>query len=142
MGEARSVVVAALMLVSLSACGDRNAPAPGSVQSPVVMSIPAPPTIYSPTPAAPEPLTDVDVVRGSSYMAQDLGPKTVTLAPAASLQSVVAWSGTVTAGEPVTGTALAVTSVPGENPQILRVETDLGTTGEIDVTAWSATSAE
>ncbi|MGW4592897.1 DUF4232 domain-containing protein [Amycolatopsis thermoflava] len=80
---------------------------------------------------------DVRVERGSSYMAIDPGPGTFALAPGKSLVTVVSWANTVTDGEIVTGSALAVASKPGEAPRQLPVETDLGTTGEITVTAWA-----
>ncbi|OXM63386.1 MULTISPECIES: DUF4232 domain-containing protein [Amycolatopsis] len=80
---------------------------------------------------------DVRVERGTSYMAIDPGSGTFALAPGKSLVSVVSWANTVTDGEVLTGSALGVASRPGEAPQRLPVETDLGTTGEITVTAWA-----
>ncbi|HEV7978652.1 DUF4232 domain-containing protein [Amycolatopsis sp.] len=85
---------------------------------------------------------DVRVNHDSSYMATDPGPAKVTLVTGEKLLSVVSWSATVMDGDTVTGAALSVTTVPGEAPQILTVKTDLGTTGEVDVTAWAAKIAQ
>jgi len=85
---------------------------------------------------------DVRVNHDSSYMATDPGPTKVTLATGEKLLSVVSWSATVTDGDTITGAALSVTTVPGEALQFLTVKTDLGTTGEVDVTAWATKIAQ
>ncbi|MDQ0380532.1 DUF4232 domain-containing protein [Amycolatopsis thermophila] len=81
-------------------------------------------------------VTDVRVENGTSYMGIDPGPKTFDLRPGRSLVAVVASSATVTSGDLTTGSAISVASAPGETPRALPVETDLGTTGTITVTAW------
>ncbi|SFB05545.1 Protein of unknown function [Amycolatopsis marina] len=85
---------------------------------------------------------DIEVRHDSSYMARDPGPKTRKLEPGAELLSVVAWSATVTHGELETGAALTVSTLPGEKPQTLAVETDLGTTGKVELTAWDVELAQ
>ncbi|WP_326564915.1 DUF4232 domain-containing protein [Amycolatopsis rhabdoformis] len=79
---------------------------------------------------------EVKVSHGISYFSQDPGPKRLELKPHEKLLSVVSWSGTVTSGDKVTGEAVAVVAAPGEVEQTVPLETDLGTTGEIIVTAW------
>lgn len=85
--------------------------------------------------AAGQPMA-VTVKHESSYMAIDPGPSGgITLAPGQSVLSVIAWSATVTDGAPATGEYVEVT-VDGV-PQALPLETDLGTTGEVELTAWA-----
>lgn len=85
--------------------------------------------------AAGQPMA-VTVTHGSSYVAIDPGPSGgITLAPGQSVLSVIGWSATVTDGVPATGEYVEVT-VDG-TPQALPLETDLGTTGEITLTAWA-----
>lgn len=85
--------------------------------------------------AAGQPM-DVTVTHGSSYVAIDPGPSGgITLAPGQSVLSVIGWSATVTDGAPATGEYVEVT-VDGV-AQALPLETDLGTTGEVDLTAWA-----
>ncbi|MEV4601236.1 DUF4232 domain-containing protein [Amycolatopsis sp. NPDC049253] len=79
---------------------------------------------------------DVQVHHDVSYFSPDPGPKSFTLAPHEKLMSVVSWSATVTSGEVTTGAAVAVVAAPGEPEQTVPLKTDLGTTGEITVTAW------
>ncbi|WP_116043261.1 DUF4232 domain-containing protein [Amycolatopsis palatopharyngis] len=193
MGDGKRVAVAALVLLSVGACGQGDTALTRSTTTSGTTFTPAP-TVWRPSePANPEPkacpdsgvrheagqveaalghravvLTlvncgsvprvvtgypavavldpagvpvDVEVRHDSSYMAIDPGPKTIELDPGDSLLSVVAWSATVTDGESETGAALAVSSLPGQKPQTLEVETDLGTTGEIEVTAWDVALA-
>ncbi|MEU4671561.1 DUF4232 domain-containing protein [Amycolatopsis sp. NPDC023774] len=79
---------------------------------------------------------DVQVHHGVSYFSPDPGPKPFTLAPHEKLLSVVSWSATVTSGETTTGASVAVVAAPGGPEQTVPLKTDLGTTGEITVTAW------
>lgn len=81
---------------------------------------------------------ELTVTRGSSYMAIDPGPAPLSVEPGASVLAVVSWAGTVTHGDIVTGAYLDVTPVPGGASQIVPADVDLGTTGEIDLTAWHA----
>ncbi|WP_432846058.1 DUF4232 domain-containing protein [Amycolatopsis sp. CA-161197] len=79
---------------------------------------------------------DVQVHHGVSYFSPDPGPKAFTLGPHEKLMSVVSWSATVTSGDTTTGAAVGVVAAPGEAEQTVPLKTDLGTTGEITVTAW------
>ena len=81
---------------------------------------------------------ELTVTRGSSYMAIDPGPAPLSVEPGASVLAVVSWAGTVTDGDIVTGAYLDVMPVPGGASQIVPADVDLGTTGEVDLTAWHA----
>ncbi|QWF81910.1 hypothetical protein HUW46_05345 [Amycolatopsis sp. CA-230715] len=86
--------------------------------------------------AARKPM-EIAVEHGSSYMARDPGAQPQTLEPGQHLLSVLSWSNTVTAGESATGSFATVTPVPGGEARTLPVDTDLGTTGKLTVTAWA-----
>ncbi|MBB2937717.1 hypothetical protein FHX82_004793 [Amycolatopsis bartoniae] len=81
----------------------------------------------------------VTVVHGMSYMARDPGPARFTLAPGEQALSVLSWSNTVTDGDPAAGEYAEVVAVPGAEAQALPLDTDLGTTGQLTVTAWART---
>jgi hypothetical protein len=83
-------------------------------------------------------LLDVKVKQGSSYWGADPGAHPVTLAPGNRVQAIVAWSATVTDGEKITGSYLSVSTAAGRSSQTLPLKTDLGTTGEVTVTAWAS----
>jgi hypothetical protein len=79
----------------------------------------------------------VVVKNGSSYFGLDRGPSRVEVKPGMTVRAIIGWSATVTDGEKTTGAYVSVASARGQAPQILPLETDLGTTGEIAVTAWA-----
>ncbi|MGX1502919.1 UNVERIFIED_CONTAM: hypothetical protein RKD43_001544 [Streptomyces graminofaciens] len=69
---------------------------------------------------------------------RDQGPRPLTLAPGQSVKSVLNWNNRVTSFDPVTeGAYLVVTPRDGETPQTLPFRLDIGTSGELDVTAWA-----
>jgi len=69
---------------------------------------------------------------------RDQGPKPLTLAPGESVKSVLNWNNRVTSFEAVTeGAYLVVTPKEGEPPQTLPFWLDVGTSRELDVTAWA-----
>ncbi|MBE1531805.1 DUF4232 domain-containing protein [Actinomadura algeriensis] len=81
---------------------------------------------------------EVRIVKGSATV-PDPGPKAIAVRPGASASAVVTWRNTVTYGTNVNGVFLEVTPGTGRNPLNLRVPggLDLGTTGRLEVTAWS-----
>jgi hypothetical protein len=83
---------------------------------------------------APLPVT---VLHDSSYMARDPGPAPVTVEPGGQALSVLSWSSTVTYGDRAVGSSVEVIPVPGAAAQTLALDTDLGTTGQLHVTAWA-----
>jgi hypothetical protein len=69
---------------------------------------------------------------------RDQGPRPLTLAPGESVKSVLNWNNRVTTFDAVTeGAYLVVTPKEGEPPQTLPFRLDIGTSGELDVTAWA-----
>ncbi|MFI6308398.1 DUF4232 domain-containing protein [Amycolatopsis thailandensis] len=83
------------------------------------------------------PMT-VEVEHGTSYMAIDPGVSPQTVRPGGTLLSVVSWSNTVTAGSPEAGAYVTVAAAKGDPEQRITVDTDLGTTGKLTLTAWNA----
>lgn len=79
----------------------------------------------------------VVVKNGSSYFGRDQGPARIEVKPGMTVRSVVGWSATVTDGDKTTGAYVSVAAARGQAPHVLPLETDLGTTGEISVTAWA-----
>nr|BFE99399.1 DUF4232 domain-containing protein [Streptoalloteichus tenebrarius] len=79
----------------------------------------------------------VRVKHGTSYMASDPGPRELSLPPGGSARAVLSWSNTVTDGEVVNGEHVTVSLLPGRESTTLPLQTDLGTTGEVTVSAWS-----
>ncbi|MFD0905927.1 DUF4232 domain-containing protein [Actinomadura sediminis] len=81
---------------------------------------------------------EVRVVEGTASV-PDPGPKPITVRPGGSASAVVVWRNTVTHGTNVNGTFLEVALDDGHRPPPLRVPggLDLGTTGRLEVTAWS-----
>ena len=78
------------------------------------------------------------VAHDSSYMAIDPGPGRLRLGKGQTAVSVVAWSNTVADGsDPVTGQFLKVAASKGDAQAVWPVVTDLGTTGQLEVTAWA-----
>ena len=51
---------------------------------------------------------------------------------------MLAWSATVTSGDKHTGAAVSVIPVPGEPEQKQPLETDLGTTDTVELSAWAS----
>ena len=80
---------------------------------------------------------DVEVRHETSYFAPDPGPRDLTLQPGEKALSVLAWSATVTSGDKHTGAAISVIPVPGEREQKQPLETDLGTTDTVQLSAWA-----
>ncbi|KFZ77694.1 hypothetical protein ED92_38225 [Amycolatopsis sp. MJM2582] len=81
---------------------------------------------------------NVAVEHGTSYMAIDPGVSPQTVQPGGTLLSVVSWSNTVTVGSPEAGAYVTVAAAKGEPEQRITVDTDLGTTGKLTLTAWNA----
>lgn len=79
----------------------------------------------------------VEVEHGTSYMAIDPGVSAQTIQPGATLLSVVSWSNTVTVGSPEAGAYVTVAAAKGDPEQRITVDTDLGTTGKLTLTAWN-----
>lgn len=81
---------------------------------------------------------EVRVVKGTKTV-PDPGPKAITVRPGGTASAVVVWRNTVTHGTNVDGTFLEVGPGGGLHPAALRVPggLDLGTTGRLEVTAWS-----
>ncbi|GAA5152135.1 DUF4232 domain-containing protein [Amycolatopsis dongchuanensis] len=80
----------------------------------------------------------VTVAHDSSYMAIDPGPAPLTVAPGGRALTVLSWSNTVTYGDSATGAFVEVVPLPGAAAQTLPLDTDLGTTGSLTVTAWAS----
>ncbi len=80
---------------------------------------------------------DVEVLHETSYFAPDPGPQDLTLQPGGTALSVLAWSATVTSGDKHTGAAVSVIPIPGEPAQKQPLETDLGTTDTVKLSAWA-----
>ncbi|MFH8349062.1 DUF4232 domain-containing protein [Streptomyces sp. NPDC018045] len=81
---------------------------------------------------------DVQVDHGSDVV-DDVGPETVTLRPGEHVRAVLMWRNRVTdvTGPAVNGAFLALTPAEGGGrPQLVRELIDLGTTGELGITAW------
>ncbi len=79
----------------------------------------------------------VNVTHGLSYMAIDPGPTKIHLRKGESALAAVSWSNTVEAGEDKSaGTYLSITSHTNDRPTIWPVDTDLGTTAHLTLTAW------
>jgi hypothetical protein len=66
------------------------------------------------------------------------GPGPLTLEPGQQAQAVLLWRNTVELGAANTpGSYLAVTPSPQEEPQVVALEVDLGTTGRLTVGPWT-----
>ncbi|MFV0433964.1 MAG: DUF4232 domain-containing protein [Leucobacter sp.] len=87
-------------------------------------------------------LLDATVEQGSSFMAQDPGPQTVTLAPGAFAISFIGWNANSTHGALV-ATAVHAAAVPGD-PRVSwpsRPVLDIVEGSEVFVTAWAPDEA-
>jgi Protein of unknown function (DUF4232) len=82
------------------------------------------------------------VLHETTYMVRDPGPTPLVLQPGHSAVTGVSWSATVTDGELTEGRALRVVPVPGDPGQVLPMQVDAGTTGEIAVAAWATELAQ
>ncbi|MER7245149.1 DUF4232 domain-containing protein [Kribbella sp. NPDC000426] len=83
---------------------------------------------------------NLTITRGTSYMAIDPGPKKLLLHKGETALAAVSWSNTVEAGDDkASGTYLAVARGKGEHPVVWPVDTDLGTTAKVTLTAWCRT---
>lgn len=80
---------------------------------------------------------NVTISHGTSYMAIDPGPTKLILRKGETALAAVSWSSTVEAGEDkASGTYLAVARGKGQHPVVWPVDTDLGTTAKVTLTAW------
>lgn len=80
---------------------------------------------------------NVAITHGTSYMARDPGPTQIRLSKGESALAAVSWSNTVEVAEDkASGTYLAVAPRRADRPVIWPVDTDLGTTAKITLTAW------
>jgi hypothetical protein len=70
-------------------------------------------------------------------MARDPGSSRILLDKGESVLAVVAWSNTATSGDKADGNFLSVARSKGDEPVVLPVWTDLGTTGKLELTAWA-----
>ncbi|MGW7682818.1 DUF4232 domain-containing protein [Kribbella sp. NPDC054772] len=83
---------------------------------------------------------NVKVTRGSSYMAIDSGATRIVLHKGQTALAAVSWSNTVEVAEDkVSGAYLAITARADDRPVVRPVDTDLGTTGKVTLTAWCLT---
>ncbi|WP_328998400.1 DUF4232 domain-containing protein [Kribbella sp. NBC_00709] len=83
---------------------------------------------------------NVTVTRGTSYMAIDPGPAKLLLRKGETAVAAISWSNTVEAGEDkASGTYVAVARGKGEHAVVWPVDTDLGSTAKITLTAWCRT---
>jgi hypothetical protein len=83
---------------------------------------------------------NLTMTRGTSYMAIDPGPKKLVLRKGEAALAAISWSNTVEAGEDkASGTYLAVARGKGEHAVVWPVDTDLGTTAKVTLTAWCLT---
>ncbi|MFF0270464.1 DUF4232 domain-containing protein [Kribbella sp. NPDC004536] len=79
----------------------------------------------------------VTVAHGISYMAIDPGPTRIHLNKGESALAAISWSNTVEVAEhKASGTYLRIAHHPGAKPLVWPVDTDLGTTARITLTAW------
>ena len=78
---------------------------------------------------------DVTVVHGTDFV-EAADPQPLVLAPGGSVVAGVTWRNLVEGGTPVTSTFIAVAAAPGDDPQVIAMEVDPGTSGEVEVTAW------
>ncbi|WP_350277426.1 DUF4232 domain-containing protein [Kribbella sp. HUAS MG21] len=79
----------------------------------------------------------VTVTRGTSYMAIDPGPTRIRLDKGESAIAAISWSNTVEVAEDkASGTYLTVARSAGERPVVWPVDTDLGSTAKLTLTAW------
>ena len=82
----------------------------------------------------------VTVTHGLSYMAIDPGPTKLRLRKGESARAAVSWSNTVEAGEDkAAGTYLSIARSTRDKPVVWPVDTDIGTTAKITLTAWCLT---
>jgi hypothetical protein len=79
----------------------------------------------------------VKVTHGLSYMAIDPGPAKLRLHKGESVLAAASWANIVDAGvDKASGTYLSVAAAAGDHPTIWPVDTDLGTTAKVTLTAW------
>ncbi|MGW5191209.1 DUF4232 domain-containing protein [Kribbella sp. NPDC004138] len=80
---------------------------------------------------------NVTITHGMSYMARDPGPTQIRLRKGESALAAVSWSNTVEVAEDkASGTYLAIARRAGDRPTVWPVDTDLGTTAKLTLTAW------
>ncbi|MFD7121662.1 MULTISPECIES: DUF4232 domain-containing protein [unclassified Streptomyces] len=74
----------------------------------------------------------------STGAADDPGPRELTLAPGESARSVLRWNNRITeSGAHSTGSYVVVAAAPGEERETLPLPLDIGSDGELRVTAWA-----
>ncbi|MFG1905154.1 DUF4232 domain-containing protein [Kribbella sp. NPDC048928] len=79
----------------------------------------------------------VTVAHGISYMAIDPGPTRIRLSKGETALAAVSWSSTVEVAEDkASGTYLDLAPRAGNSPVTWPVDTDLGTTAKVTLTAW------
>ena len=78
----------------------------------------------------------IAVKHASSYFAIDPGPSSLTLRQGETALSVVAWSATVTYGDPSVGRYISAAPSKQDEWATYPEYFDLGTTGAVSVTAW------
>ncbi|MFD3914965.1 DUF4232 domain-containing protein [Streptomyces sp. NPDC058603] len=75
---------------------------------------------------------------GSTGAADDQGPGELTLAPGESARSGLRWNNRITeSGAHSTGSYVVVAAAPGEERDTLPLPMDIGSDGELHVTAWT-----
>ncbi len=142
MGVSRFTALLAVVL--LAGCATTPPPAAPT-------PTPPPSPTYGPPPSRALSLSVGQVEAGLGHRAsvltltnRDTVPRKVTGYPDLKIRagdgeplSVLAWSATVTSGDQHTGAAIAVIPVPGEPEQKQPLETDLGTTDTVELSAWA-----
>ncbi|MGW4461198.1 DUF4232 domain-containing protein [Micromonospora sp. NPDC004704] len=83
-----------------------------------------------------EPLA-VRVENGTALGGEDPGPKEITVYPGGTAYASVRWRNTVTDGEIAEGAYLEVAPAAGQPAQTVAKHLDLGTTGRLEVHAWT-----
>ncbi|MFE2845601.1 DUF4232 domain-containing protein [Streptomyces scopuliridis] len=83
---------------------------------------------------------DLKLIHGneSTGAADDQGPRELTLAPGESVEAVLQWNNRITeSGGHATGSYVVIAAAPGEERGMLPLPVDIGTDGELRVTAWA-----
>jgi hypothetical protein len=83
-----------------------------------------------------EPLP-VRVENGSRSTGEDPGPKEITVYPGGTAHASVRWRNTVTDGDAAQGEYLEIAPAAGRPTQVVAKRLDLGTTGRLEIHAWS-----
>lgn len=78
-------------------------------------------------------------IENGSRTNEDPGPRPLNLQPGGTAYASVRWRNTVTYGDVARGEYLEVAPIGDEEPQVVPKRLDLGTTGRLEVHAWSIT---